>query len=183
MGTEPQATFSACFGGPFLAMHPYAYAEMLAAKLEKVGGHAWLLNTGWVGGKYGEGERCPLKYTRMIVDAVHDGSLAAIKEWAPMDRFGLLVPKGKVKDVPEEVLHPKIAWMKNDPTTGSRRYDADLDKLAELFNTNFVQYADKCSPGVVNAGSGQTRNAPTVIGGYPVKGQPEPEPLRTMVGA
>ena len=79
--TEPQATFSACFGGPFLAMHPYHYAEMLAAKLEKHGGHAWLLNTGWVGGAYGIGERCPLKFTRQLVDAVHDGTLAAMKDW------------------------------------------------------------------------------------------------------
>ena len=79
--TEPQATFSACFGGPFLAMHPYHYAEMLAAKLEKHGGHAWLLNTGWVGGAYGIGERCPLKFTRQLVDAVHDGTLAALKDW------------------------------------------------------------------------------------------------------
>merc|ERR1719408_726436 len=104
--TEPQATFSACFGGPFLAMHPYSYAEQLAEKLKNVGANAWLLNTGWVGGKYGEGQRCPLKYTRMIVDAIHDGSLAAITDWE-------LMPKEPVKEIPQEILLPKLAWMKN----------------------------------------------------------------------
>merc|ERR1719263_2154682 len=110
--TEPQATFSACFGGPFLAMHPFAYAEMLAAKLEEHGGHAWLLNTGWVGGKYGVGERCPLKYTRQLVDAVHDGTLAKLPEeqWEAMPIFGLRMPKSAVKAVPKELLRPEEAW-------------------------------------------------------------------------
>merc|ERR1719163_1368716 len=85
--TEPQATFSACFGGPFLALHPYHYAEMLAAKINKHGASAYLVNTGWVGGPYGVGERCKLKYTRLLVDSIHDGSLAAISEWTPMERF------------------------------------------------------------------------------------------------
>merc|ERR1719158_566759 len=82
--TEPQATFSACFGGPFLMLHPYVYAEMLAAKLEKHKAHAYLINTGWVGGAYGSGQRCSLKYTRQLVDSVHDGTLAALgdAEWA-----------------------------------------------------------------------------------------------------
>merc|ERR1712137_724541 len=73
--TEPQATFSPCFGGPFLVHHPYVYAEGLAAKLEKEGASAWLVNTGWVGGGYGTGNRCSLKYTRAIIDAIHDDSL------------------------------------------------------------------------------------------------------------
>merc|ERR1719387_1095958 len=77
--TEPQATFSACFGGPFLVWHPFEYASMLAEKLQAHHANAWLLNTGWTGGAYGCGERCPLKYTRMLVDAIHDGTLAALE--------------------------------------------------------------------------------------------------------
>merc|ERR1719375_1188033 len=116
--TEPQATFSACFGGPFLMMHPYVYAEMLAAKMEKHHAPAWLINTGWVGGGYGVGQRCPLKYTRQLVDAIHDGTLAGLKddEFETMERFGFKVPKNKVKTVPVEVLHPNRAWAsKNVP--------------------------------------------------------------------
>merc|ERR1719191_529807 len=77
--TEPQATFSACFGAPFLVWHPYVYAEMLAAKLAKQGANAWLVNTGWVGGEYGTGNRCSLKYTRQLIDAIHDGSLKGVE--------------------------------------------------------------------------------------------------------
>jgi len=93
--TEPQATFSACFGGPFLAMHPYVYAEMLAAKLEVHGADAWLVNTGWVGGDYNTSKRCQLKYTRQLIDAIHDGTLSKLPEteWEAMPLFGLLVPK------------------------------------------------------------------------------------------
>merc|ERR1712066_732452 len=72
---EPEATFSACFGAPFLVWHPYVYAEMLAAKLEQVGASAYLVNTGWVGGPYGTGNRCSLKYTRQLIDAIHDAPL------------------------------------------------------------------------------------------------------------
>merc|ERR1711953_1599900 len=84
--TEPQATFSPCFGGPFLAHHPFVYAEMLAAKLEKFGASAWLINSGWVGGGYGVGERCSLRYTRQIIDAIHDGTLKNLpdSEWETM---------------------------------------------------------------------------------------------------
>merc|ERR1711953_944482 len=100
--TEPQATFSPCFGGPFLVHHPYDYAEQLAAKLEKEGATAWLVNTGWVGGEYGTGNRCNLKYTRQIIDAIHDGTLSSLpdSEWEEMPIFGLRTPKNAVKDVP-----------------------------------------------------------------------------------
>merc|ERR1719188_1403564 len=103
--TEPQATFSACFGAPFLVWHPFVYAEMLAAKLQKHKANAWLINTGWVGGGYGVGARCPLKYTRQLIDAIHDGTLANMpdSEWETMPIFGLMVPKSGVKDVPREV--------------------------------------------------------------------------------
>merc|ERR1712048_695444 len=149
--TEPQATFSPCFGGPFLALHPYAYAEMLAAKLEKQGANAWLVNTGWVGGGYGVGKRCSLKYTRQIIDAIHDGTLKQLpeSEWETMPIFGLAIPKSSVKDIPVEVLKPSLAWtnagLGND-------FEAAAKKLALLFSNNFVTYADKCTDDVAQAG-------------------------------
>merc|ERR1712178_373464 len=98
--TEPQATFSACFGGPFLMMHPYVYAEMLAAKMQKHKANSWLINTGWVGGGYGVGARCPLKYTRQLVDAIHDGTLAKLgdDDFVTMEKFGFKMPKNPVKN-------------------------------------------------------------------------------------
>merc|ERR1712137_835071 len=107
--TEPQATFSPCFGGPFLAHHPFVYAEILAAKIAKTpGANAYLVNTGWVGGGYGTGNRCSLKYTRQLIDAIHDGTLANLpaSEWEEMPIFGLLMPKNGIKDVPKEILRP-----------------------------------------------------------------------------
>merc|ERR1711879_741008 len=150
--TEPQATFSACFGAPFLVWHPYVYAEMLAAKLDKVGASAYLVNTGWVGGAYGVGNRCSLKYTRQLIDAIHDGTLASMPEteWEEMPIFGLKIPKGAIKDVPKEVLRPAEAWAKNSQS------DADFQKaasrLAKLFQDNFKEFADRCSASVVEAG-------------------------------
>ncbi|CAE8659327.1 unnamed protein product [Polarella glacialis] len=164
--TEPQATFSACFGGPFLAMHPFAYAEMLAAKLEKHGGHAWLLNTGWVGGQYGTGERCALKYTRQLVDAVHDGTLAGLSDdqWEPMPMFGLLVRKCGIKSVPKEVLRPEEAWAANGQSAAEYRKAAS--NLADLFQKNFEEYADRCTPAVVQAGP---QRAPEVVAALEAK--------------
>jgi len=149
--TEPQATFSACFGGPFLMMHPYVYAEMLAAKMQKHQAPAWLINTGWVGGGYGVGQRCPLKYTRQLVDAIHDGTLAALKddEFETMERFGFKVPKKKVKTVPVEVLHPNLAWASKKRED---EYKGQLNKVAELFQSNFKQYADRAPEAVLKAG-------------------------------
>merc|ERR1712154_508960 len=98
---EPEATFSACFGAPFLVWHPFVYAEMLAAKLKKAGASAYLVNTGWVGAPYGTGSRCSLKYTRQLIDAIHDGSLKDVS-WEEMPVFGLLQPKSNIKDVPSD---------------------------------------------------------------------------------
>jgi phosphoenolpyruvate carboxykinase (ATP) len=149
--TEPQATFSACFGGPFLMWHPYVYAEMLAAKLETHKAPAYLVNTGWVGGGYGVGNRCSLKYTRMLVDAIHDGTLAALgdDEWVTMPRFGFKVPKNKVKGVPVDVLHPQAAWASKKREA---EYDAALEKLSGLFQDNFKAYADRAPDAVLKAG-------------------------------
>jgi phosphoenolpyruvate carboxykinase (ATP) len=141
---EPSATFSACFGAPFLVWHPAKYAELLAAKLQAQGATTWLVNTGWTGGPYGVGKRMSISHTRAILDAVHDGSLAkAPTATDPM--FGFQVPRECV-GVPADVLNPRATWA--DKTA----YDAMQQKLGGLFQKNFHQYADGCSPAVRAAG-------------------------------
>merc|ERR1712032_1672386 len=149
---EPEATFSACFGAPFLVWHPSVYAEMLAAKLEKHGATAYLVNTGWVGGGYGVGNRCSLKYTRQLIDAIHDGTLASLPEsdWEEMPIFGLKIPKAGVKDVPKEILRPQDAWLQAGNT--SDEFTRSAKNLAGLFLKNFETYSDKCSDAVKAAG-------------------------------
>lgn len=151
--TEPQATFSPCFGGPFLVHHPFVYAEILAARIAKTpGANAYLVNTGWIGGEYGTGSRCSLKYTRQIIDAIHDGTLSNLpdSDFEAMPIFGLSVPKNAFKDVPIEVLHPDKAWAKSG--LSSDKFNAAAKKLAGLFSENFTTYADRCSSSVVKAG-------------------------------
>merc|ERR1711988_107357 len=147
--TEPQATFSACFGAPFLVWHPYVYAEMLAAKLEVHEAPAYLVNTGWVGGGYGTGSRCSLKYTRQLIDAIHDGSLNSV-EWETMPIFGLQIPKSGIKDVPKEILRPEEAWVESGHSAEAFKEKANY--LAGLFNKNFKEFEDKCTPEVIAAG-------------------------------
>jgi len=147
--TEPQATFSACFGAPFMVWHPYHYAEMLAAKLEKTGCPCYLVNTGWVNGPYGTGERMSLKYTRQLIDSIHDGSLNSM-EWDTMATFGLQIPTTAIKDVPKEVLRPQEAWAKSG--LSADKFHETSKHLAKLFEENFEQYADKCSTEVIAAG-------------------------------
>jgi phosphoenolpyruvate carboxykinase (ATP) len=146
---EPEATFSACFGAPFMVWHPYVYAEMLAAKLEKENCPAYLVNTGWVGGPYGTGSRCSLKYTRQIIDAIHDGTLTNV-EWEEMPGFGLQLPKTQIKDVPLSILRPQEAWVENGKTAEQFKDTANM--LAGLFQKNFKDYADRCSEAVRDAG-------------------------------
>jgi phosphoenolpyruvate carboxykinase (ATP) len=120
---EPQATFSACFGAPFLVWHPRKYAELLAGHLEEHHAAAWLINTGWTGGPYGVGKRISLKHTRAILDAIHNGSLAKT-ETLTEPAFGLAIPK-HCEGVPENVLNPRMSWA--DPIA----YDAAAKKLAD----------------------------------------------------
>mmetsp|Transcript_78818 Transcript_78818/g.172885 ORF Transcript_78818/g.172885 Transcript_78818/m.172885 type:complete len:628 (+) Transcript_78818:82-1965(+) len=149
---EPEATFSACFGAPFLVWHPSVYAEMLAAKLDKYGATAYLVNTGWVGGGYGVGDRCSLKYTRQLIDAIHDGTLADLpeSEWEEMPIFGLKMPKNDIKDVPKEILRPEEAWAQAGQSPEA--FQKQAKHLANLFQKNFVDFADKCSKEVKAAG-------------------------------
>jgi len=141
---EPQATFSACFGEVFLPLHPTVYAEMLAQKMEKHGATAWLVNTGWSGGKYGEGKRMDLKITRAIIDAIHSGELEKVPT-AKMDLFGLEVPQ-TCPNVPSEILNPKNTWKNKS------EYDKTAKFLADLFVKNFDKYADKATKETKAAG-------------------------------
>ncbi len=142
--TDPEATFSPCFGGPFLVWHPSRYAEMLAARMRTHGTNVWLVNTGWSGGPFGVGSRINLPYTRAIVDAIHAGRLAdAPTEQDPV--FGLHVVSS-VPDVPSEILRPRATWADRSA------YDGTSKKLAGLFRKNFETYEDDCPPEVCGAG-------------------------------
>ncbi|MFQ5570991.1 MAG: phosphoenolpyruvate carboxykinase (ATP) [Rhodothermales bacterium] len=142
--TEPEATFSACFGAAFLVWHPSKYAEMLADKMQRHGAKAWLINTGLSGGAYGVGKRISLKHTRAIIDAIHDGSLAAMPT-VNDPIFGVAVPT-ECPNVPSDILIPRNTW------TDPHAYDQTAHKLAELFTANFEKYADGCTPEIVEAG-------------------------------
>ncbi len=135
MSSEPQATFSACFGAPFLPLHPTVYADLLRQKLDKHRAKVWLINTGWTGGPYGVGQRMSITYTRAIVSAALSGKLDDAETFEdPI--FGLHIPR-HVMDVPDDVLNPRHTW--NDPAS----YDAAATELAHRFQQNFDKYADK----------------------------------------
>lgn len=142
--TEPEATFSACFGEAFLAFHPTQYAEMLAEKVQEHGCDVWLVNTGWAGGAAGEGERMSLKYTRKIIDGIHDGSLAKC-ETETLPRFNLEMPVA-CEGVPDEIMIPSKAWK------SQASYDATLAKLEGLFSENFRNKYSDVSDTIKNAG-------------------------------
>jgi len=142
---EPQATFSPCFGGPFLVWHPGKYAELLAAKMKKHDARVWLVNTGWSGGSFGVGKRIKLANTRAIVDAIHSGALVN----APTERdpiFGLEMVT-QCPNVPSEILNPRNAW------ADKAAYDQTAKKLAELFRKNFAKYENAVPAEVEAAGA------------------------------
>ncbi|MEM7154707.1 MAG: phosphoenolpyruvate carboxykinase (ATP) [Myxococcota bacterium] len=142
--TEPEATFSACFGSPFLVWHPTKYAELLAEKLRQHGAQTWLVNTGWTGGAYGVGKRMSIKHTRAIIDAIHSGALAkAPTQEDPI--FGVQIPT-ELPGVPAEVLQPRNTW------TDKAAFDATAKKLAKLFVDNFAQYESRASKEIIGAG-------------------------------
>jgi len=142
--TEPQATFSACFGAPFLPLPPGRYAELLGQKLEQHQAQVWLVNTGWSGGPYGLGDRMKIAHTRSMVNAVLAGQLDDVPvEVDPI--FGLSMPV-ECPEVPAEVLHPRHTW------ADKAAYDAQAHKLANMFVENFKQFAGQVSPAVQAAG-------------------------------
>jgi len=142
--TEPEATFSACFGAAFMVWHPAKYAELLAERMEKHGSRAWLINTGWTGGAYGEGERMSLKHTRAIIDAIHAGELNDAPVAAdPI--FGFEVPTA-CPGVPADILNPKNTW------ADKGAFDEKAKHLAGLFNENFKKFEEGASAAIIEAG-------------------------------
>ncbi|KAJ3279949.1 hypothetical protein HK104_001038 [Borealophlyctis nickersoniae] len=134
---EPQATFSACFGQPFLVWHPMKYAEMLAEKLQKHKTNVWLINTGWTGGKFGVGKRIDLKYSRAIIDAIHSGSINKAK-YTVFPTFNLHIPT-EVEGVPSRVLDPRQSW------SDQKQFEEGVRKLAGLFKKNFEAFGGSAS--------------------------------------
>jgi len=131
--TEPKATFSTCFGAPFLPLHPGFYARLLGKKLQQHNVKVWLVNTGWVGGPYGVGRRMPLLYTRAMINAALNGWLDnVLYETHPV--FGMQMPR-RCPYVPETLLNPRYTWRDREA------YDEAADDLAELFRKNFENYA------------------------------------------
>ena len=143
--TEPEATFSACFGAAFMVWHPSKYAEMLAERMKRHGANAWLINTGLTGGAYGTGTRMKLGYTRAIIDAIHDGSLQHA-ETVSDSVFGIQIPTS-CAGVPTEIMIPRDTW--SDPSA----YDAMANKLASLFRDNFKQFEDGSTAEVLEVAS------------------------------
>tara|TARA_R110001599_G_scaffold46611_2_gene136347 strand:+ start:2936 stop:4543 length:1608 start_codon:yes stop_codon:yes gene_type:complete len=134
LGNEPQATFSTCFGAPFMPRHPAVYAKLLGEKISKHGVNCWLVNTGWTGGEYGTGHRMPIGHTRALVNAALDGTLAnAETEKDPF--FGLAMPTS-CPGVPPEILNPRNTW------ADKAAYDAKAKDLVARFIENFEQFTD-----------------------------------------
>ncbi len=129
---EPEATFSTCFGAPFMVLHPGVYADLLGRQMAKHNAACWLVNTGWSGGPYGVGQRMKISYTRAMIRAILNGSLAQI-ETAADPIFGVNVPVS-CPDVPSDVLQPRNTWEDKDA------YDTRARDLARRFNENFKKY-------------------------------------------
>ena len=141
--TEPEATFSTCFGAPFMPRHPSVYGNLLKERIAKGGVTCWLVNTGWTGGKYGVGNRMPIKATRALLNAALDGSLNDA-EFRKDPNFGFEVPVA-VAGVDDAILDPRATWADKD------EYDRTAQKLVQLFIDNFAEFADHVDEGVRQA--------------------------------
>jgi len=135
--TEPVATFSTCFGAAFMTLHPTRYADLLQHKLDKYGSHAYLVNSGWSGGPYGEGDRMSIKTTRSCIDAILNGSIQEA-EFQKDPIFGFDVPVA-LDGVDPAVLDIRGTW------ADGAKYDAQAKKLADMYVDNFQQYEGKGS--------------------------------------
>jgi phosphoenolpyruvate carboxykinase (ATP) len=142
--TEPQATFSACFGAAFMMWHPNKYAELLAKKMIDHNTNAWLVNTGWTGGAHGVGSRIKLKYTRAMIDAIHNNDFDNI-EMIKDEEFGFEIPTS-CPGVPEGVMMPRQTW------DDKAAYDKTKGKLIGLFQKNFKQFEAQVNPEILDAG-------------------------------
>ncbi len=144
MGSEPQATFSTCFGAPFMPRHPSVYARMLGERIARHGATCWLVNTGWSGGGYGVGQRFRIAHTRAMIRAALEGKLAAV-EVARDPNFGLYVPSS-CPDVPVEVLNPRATW------ADKKAYDQTALAVARRFESNFKQFEPHVDDRIRSAG-------------------------------
>jgi len=152
---EPIPTFSTCYSAPFITLHPSRYASMLASRMKAHKTSCWLINTGWVGGKYGTGSRIPLAYTRAIIQAIHSGALSSspstshpngsTTEWTNYDVFNLQIPTS-VPGVPSAVLDPSRAWADEDA------FERERVKLARLFRRAFEMFEADVESGIRDAG-------------------------------
>lgn len=141
---EPLPSFSACFGAPFMPLHPTVYAEMLSAKMQESGVNVWLVNTGWTGGPYGVGKRMKLKYTREMISAAMEGQLDNV-EYREHPIFGLWIPKN-CPGVPSEVLNPRDTW------SDKEAYDQKALELGRSFNQNFEKFASFANDEILAGG-------------------------------
>ncbi|WP_226699125.1 phosphoenolpyruvate carboxykinase [Qipengyuania gaetbuli] len=141
--TEPEATFSTCFGAPFMPRHPSVYGNLLKKRIAEGGAQCWLVNTGWTGGKYGTGNRMPIKATRALLNAALDGSLNEV-EFRKDPNFGFEVPIA-VPGVDSQILDPRSTWADKD------EYDRTAHKLVQLFVDNFEPFAAHVDQGVRDA--------------------------------
>jgi len=144
--TEPQPTFSTCFGAPFMPRRPEVYGKLLQEKIDQFGAECWLVNTGWTGGAYGKGSRMPIKATRALLTAALDGSLKDV-EYRRDENFSFMVPVS-VPGVADVLLDPRRTW--DDPEA----YDAQARKLVEMFAENFAQYVPYIDETVKDAAIG-----------------------------
>jgi phosphoenolpyruvate carboxykinase (ATP) len=144
--TDPEATFSPCFGAPFLPLPPAHYARVLAEKIDEHAPNVWMINTGWTSGPYGIGHRISIPHTRAMLNAALEGDLDHV-EYATDPVFGIDVPTN-VPGVPTEILTPRETW------TDQAAFDTQANKLAQMFRDNFAQYAEGLSEAVVKSGPG-----------------------------
>ncbi len=148
---DPEATFSACFGSPFMLLHPTKYADMLGEKMEAYNTNVWLVNTGWTGGGFGVGSRIKLRYTRAMIHAALRGELDEVP-YETHEIFGLRMPT-TCPNVPDEILNPRNTW------ENKQAYDGKAQNLAASFKSNFETFANKASQEVIEAGPKTTMAA------------------------
>ena len=141
--TEPEATFSTCFGAPFMSRHPTVYAKLLGDLIARHKTQCWLVNTGWTGGAYGVGTRMKIAHTRAMLTAALEGKLDSVV-MAPDPNFGMDVPQS-CPDVPDEVLNPRNTW------SDKAAYDKTAQALAGMFEKNFVEFEPQVDDGIKKA--------------------------------
>ena len=149
--TEPVTAFSACFGAPFMPLHPTAYGEMLSKKMQDAGVSVWMVNTGWSGGSYGVGKRMSLKITRSLITAALNGELENV-EYNTHEVFGLHFPT-ECPNVPNDVLNPKNTWK------DKAAYDKKANELASKFVNNFKQFEVNANEEIMAASPRVIENA------------------------